>query len=138
MRSNAQTDSILLGSWKLAAVSNEGMYYDVIKDSLYISQAVMNEIGTLEEQTRFKKSLSLYKGIKFLFERNGLFKQMRDDQLIATGSYETLGEKPTLEFKIEGNKEESTIRKIAFEIKNNQLKLFIKDEKLFDFILEKN
>jgi hypothetical protein len=50
MRSNAQADSSLSGSWRLTALSNEEMYYDLVKDSLYISETVKREIGSIEEQ----------------------------------------------------------------------------------------
>lgn len=140
LQSYAQRDSSLLGSWKVIALSNEEIYYDLTKDSLFVSKAIEKEIGSIEEKKRFKESLfSVFNGVDFHFETNGLFKQTLKGKLVFDGIYQILPQQRILEFKTKNEEGELITSKIAFEIKNNRLYLFIKsDEKLFDFLLEKN
>ena len=135
----AQNDSSLSGSWKLVALSNPEMYYDLNKDSFSISKGVEKEMGSVEKQKQFKQYLySSFNGAIYHFERHGLFKYMVKDKIIAEGSYQRLPKKNAIRFKTKNEKGKLDVTEIAIEIKDNQLRLLTASEKLFDFLLEKN
>lgn len=136
---NAQTDSSIIGTWQLVTLSNKEMYYDLAKDSLFLSEESKKEIGTNTEHGKVKEALySVFKGVDIHFHLNGSFRQTLKGEDIFDGTYEVFSDKEMIELRLKGEGDVVTTQLISYKLKQDYLWLFFSaKENSYDFLLKK-
>ena len=147
---NAQNNSQLEGNWTLVSIDQEGIYYNVKKDSISFSaiiqdlmKSVPSEVPDSIQRKIMSESLkAMASNYRFEFRSDGKFKFVMDSiSFIVEGTYKELLSQKIIQFsnkKSVGLNDFDMEDKIRYEIKNNLLYLSMDDDDEFEIILEKD
>lgn len=137
---HAQTDTSIIGVWKIVSIEMDGVYYNFKKDSISISEE-KKELYTDEAK---KKHLSgriqmVFSVTEFHFEKNGILKQKMMGEIF-TETYKINTSQAVIEIISKNSLNEDVTDKIKYDLKNGLLSLTLKwgeDDEEFNLVFEK-
>ena len=146
----AQTDTLLIGTWKIVSMNRDGVYYNAKKDSISFSKEAksllnvpVSEISDSLQIMIIAETLKVIASqFRFEFDINGKFKFVMDSiSFVVVGNYKEVPSKQIINLfnkKSIGLNQFDLEEKMKYAIKNDLLYLSIdNDDEEFEFILEK-
>jgi len=147
----AQTDTLLIGTWKIVSMNRDGVYYNAKKDSISFSKEAksllnvpVSEISDSLQIMIIAETLKLIASqFRFEFHLNGKFKFVMDSiSFVVEGNYIELPSQKIIKLsnkKSLGLNDFDMVDTIKYALKNDLLYLSLdNDDEEFEFVLEKN
>jgi hypothetical protein len=136
--SYSQTDTSIIGTWKIVSVKSADIYFNFKTDSISLPDAVKNKYSDKAEQKMLIDNVSLlYRDTRFQFEKNGTFRQIFMGEVF-NGTYRVIPAKNIIELTGKNSLNEEVTDKVKYNIKNGLLNLILDlDEEELDLQLEK-
>ena len=136
---NGQSDTSIVGVWKVISVYTDGIYYNFKKDSISLSKENKIKYADKSEEQKLVTGLKMvFPAIRYHFESKGKFKQTMDNHFMFDGSYQNIPSQKIIEITTKNSLNENVTEKIKCLIENGLLHLSMEwDDEMFDFVLEK-
>jgi hypothetical protein len=136
----SQSNTSIEGKWRILAISDHEMYYNIKKDSLWLSEETMQSLdSTLSIETLTELHKRLWQGAKnsfLIFGKKAAYQEIEDGKITATGIFTI--DKRTSKLKLDIIRNKIPVKsQHHFQIKGNELHLVEDDNPDATFVWEK-
>ena len=136
---SGQSDTSIVGVWKVISMSADGIYYNLKTDSISLPEELKEKYPDKAAQQKLIAGLkTLLPTTRYHFERGGIFKQSIEGDIAFEGRYRSITSQKIIEITTKNSLNEEGTDKIKYILKNGLLLLSMDlDEETIDLILEK-
>lgn len=136
--SYAQTDTSIIGTWKIVSVKMADIYFNFNTDSISLPNEVTDKYSDKAEQKKLIDNVSfLFSNTKFQFEKNGNLRGTLMGEVF-NGSYRIMPTQNIIELTGKNSLNEDVTDKVKYNLKNGLLNLIMNlDDGEIDLVLKK-
>jgi hypothetical protein len=136
--SYAQTDTSVIGTWKIVSVKMADIYFNFNTDSISLPNEVRDKYSDKAEQKKLIDNVSLlFSNTKFQFEKNGNLRGTLMGEVF-NGSYRIMPTQNIIELTEKNSLHEDVTDKVKYNLKNGLLNLIMNlDDGEIDLVLKK-